>query len=74
MTDKENFKYFNKCNNLLMYIIKHKKYESFSNNLSEIEFSILRMTAQAKTYKDLPNCCVFEILTKIKERMLSYDR
>lgn len=74
MTDKENFKYFNKCNNLLMSIIKHEKYESFSNNLSEIEFSILRMTAQAKTYKDLPNCCVFEMLTKIKKRMLSYDR
>lgn len=72
--DKENFKYFNKCNNLLMSIIKHKKYESFSNNLSEIEFSILRMTAQAKTYKDLPNCGVFEMLTKIKKRMLSYDR
>ncbi len=74
MTDKENFKYFNKCNNLLMSIIKHKKYESFSNNLSGIEFSILRMTAQAKTYKDLPNCDVFGMLTKIKKRMLSYGR
>lgn len=74
MTDKENSKYFNKCNNLLMSIIKHKKYESFSNSLSEIEFSILRMMGQAKIYKDLPNCDVFGMLTKIKKRMLSYDK
>ena len=46
----------------------------FSNNLSEIEFSILHMTAQAESYKDLPNCDVFEMLTKIKKRLLSYNR
>lgn len=74
MTDKEKFKYFNKCNKLLMFIIRHKKYESFSNNLSAIESSILRMVGQAEAYKDLPNCDVFGMLTKIKKRMLSYDR
>lgn len=74
MTDREHSKYFNQCNKLLMSIIRHKKYESFSNNLSEIEISILRMVGQAESYKDLPNCDVFEMLTKIKKRMLSYGR
>ena len=74
MTDKENYEYYNKCNKLLMAIIHHKKYESFSNNLSEIESSLLRMVGQAESYKDLPNCDVFERLTKIKKRMFRYDR
>lgn len=74
MTDKEKFKYFNKCNKLLMSIIRHKKYESFSNNLSTIENSLLRMVGQAEAYEDLPNCDVFGMLTKIKKRMVSYAR
>lgn len=75
MTDKEKSEYFNKCNKLLMSIIRHKKYESFSNNLSGIESSLLRMIGQAEAYKDLPNCDVFGMLTKIKKRMFScYDR
>ena len=74
MTDKENSRYFNQCNKLLMSIIRHKKYESFSNSLLEMEHSILRMVGNAESYKDLPNCDVFGMLTKIKKRMLSYDR
>lgn len=74
MTDKEHSKYFNQCNKLLMSIIRHKKYESFSNNLSEIENSMLRLVGQAESYKDLPNCDVYGMLTKIKKRMLSYDK
>lgn len=74
MTDKEDSKYFNKCKNLSMSIIRHKKYESFSNNLFEIEYNVLRRVGQAEAYEDLPNCDVFGMLTKIKKRMLSYDR
>lgn len=57
-----------------MSIILHKKYESFSNNLSAIENSLLRMVGQAESYKDLPNCDVFGMLSKIKERMSHYGR
>lgn len=57
-----------------MSIIRHKKYESFSNNLSGIENSLLRMVGQAESYKDLPNCDVIGMLSKIKERMSRYGR
>ena len=70
MTDKEDSKYFNQCNKFFMSIIRHKKYESFSNNLSEIENSMLRLVGQAESYKDLPNCDVYGMLTKIKKRVL----
>lgn len=72
--DKAQFIYFDECKKTLMYIVRHRKYESFSNNLSEIENSILRVVAQAESYKDLPNCDVYGLLKKIKKRMLSYDR
>lgn len=72
MTDDD--KYFKQCNKLLMSIIRHKKYESFSNNLSGIESSLLRMVGQAESYKDLPNCDVIGMLSKIKERMSRYGR
>ena len=70
---KEKSKYFKQCKKLLMSIIKHKKYESFSNNLSGIENSLLRMVGQAEAYKDLPNCDVFGMLMKIKKRLKHYD-
>lgn len=70
----DNVKYFKQSNKLLMSIIRHKKYESFSNNLSEIESSLLRMVGQAESYKDLPNCDVIGMLSKIKERMSRYGR
>lgn len=70
----DNVKYFKQCNKLLMSIIRHKKYESFSNNLSGIENSLLRMVGQAESYKDLPNCDVIGMLSKIKERMSRYGR
>lgn len=76
MTDeqKEKAKYFNQCNKLLLSIIRHEKYESFSNHLLQIESSLLRIVGQAESYNDLPNCDVFGMLKKIKKRMLSYGR
>lgn len=74
MTDKEHSKYFRQCNKLLMTIIRHKKYESFSNDLRQIEYNLLRIVGQAESYKDLPNCDVIGMLSKIKKRMMSYDR
>lgn len=73
MDSRDKARYFNQCRRTLMFIIKHKKYESFSNNLSQIEYSILRIVGNAETYNDLPNCDVIEMLKKIKQRLLSYE-
>ena len=67
MTEKENSKYFKQCNKLLMSIIRHKKYESFSNNLSPLEYSLLRLVGQSDSYKDLPNCNVIGMLKKLRK-------
>ena len=74
MTDKESSKYFKQCKKLLMSIIKHEKYEDFSNDLGSLEYSLLRLVGQAEAYKDLPNLNVIAMLKKIKKRMLSYGR
>lgn len=57
-----------------MSIIKHEKYENFSNDLGSLEYSLLRLVGQAEAYKDLPNLNVIGMLKKIKKRMLSYGR
>ena len=77
MTDMatiEKEKFFKQVQKILFSIIKHKNYESFSNHLTLIEYSLLKMVGQADSYKDLPNCDVIGMLKKIKKRLLSYDR
>lgn len=68
---KERSKYFNTCKKLQAQIVLHYKYDSFCEEISDIEYSILRLVGQAESYNDLPNCDVIKILKNIKSRMLS---
>lgn len=71
--EKENIKFYKQCQRLLTSIITHKKYESFANTLSNLEFSILTRVGNAESYLDLPNFDIIGMLQKIKQRMLSYN-
>lgn len=67
---KERNKYFNKCKKLQSKIVCHDRYNYFEP--TQIEYSILRMVAEAESYNDLPNTDVIGFLKRIKERMLKY--
>lgn len=71
---KEDIKYFKQCKKLQSSIVTHDKYEYFSNNLRDHEFSILRIVGNCNSYKDLPNFNVLQMLEQIKKRMLSYGK
>lgn len=71
---KEDIKYFKQCKKLQLSIVTHDKYEYFSNHLSDLETSILRLIGNCNSYKDLPNFNILQMLLQIKKRMLSYDR
>mgnify|MGYP001773779782 CR=1 FL=1 len=71
---KEEIKYFKQCKKLQLSIVTHLKYEYFSNHLTDLEESILRIVGNCNSYKDLPNFNVLQMLEQIKKRMLSYDR
>lgn len=67
---KERNKYFNKCKKLQSKIVCHDRYDYFEP--TQIEYSILRMVAEAESYNDLPNLPIIELLKQIQSRMLKY--
>lgn len=69
---KERNKYFNECKKLQSKIVLHDKYEYFSNNLRDYEYSILYRVGQAESYNDLPNLPIIKLLKQIQSRMLKY--